>query len=623
MTTAELAAHGPSQLSDGRRRLLFWACFVALVATAFAFVIRAFIIGELQEQFLLTETQKGEIMGAGFWPFGISIVLFSLIVDRIGYGKSMIFAFLFHVASVVMFFVADGYWSLWFGSVLAGLAAGTVEAIVNPVVATMYAKNKTMMLTILHGGWAGGMALAGVLTLSMGDAGWQAKAGLLLLPTVLYGLMMLRCRFPVNERVAAGVPYKDMLRESGAFGALIIGFMILWQLGTLCQQWFGWETHLRNMVVLAVLALSVLVTGIYTRSLGRPMYSFLLVIMVLLAITEIGTDGWIKELRDPTMEEKFGMDGGWILVYTSSIMLIMRFCISPFVKILKPLGVLFMGSLFAAIGLYTLATAETAILILVTATIYGIGQAFFWPVTIGIVAERFPRGGALTINAIAGVGMLGVGIIGHPLLGYMQDTHAVSQMEADQPALVAKYVVDEPKPSVFGDYRGRNMPAVNRINGIGELYDIRQKVRNALPAGSSAEDIAASLASNKDYVPKVRWTYDTVVRAKNDKEKRSYDEMLTALAEAGMIADTAAFEANFQGEYTAIKANHKEATQSAMQWIAVLPLIMAACYISLMIYFKVKGGYKAIELDAEGQAVGEHPVSAAEAVADAEATPSE
>jgi len=41
------------------------------------------------------------------------------------------------------------------------------------------------------------------------------------------------------------------------------------------------------------------------------------------------------------------------------------------------------------------------------------------------------------------------------------------------------------------------------------------------------------------------------------------------------------------------------ATKSAMSTLAILPLIMAACYIGLIIYFKKKGGYKAIDLVAE------------------------
>ncbi|MHC4985931.1 MAG: MFS transporter [Planctomycetota bacterium] len=605
----------------GRKALLFWACFVALVATAFAFVIRGFIIGELQEQFLLTETQKGEIMGAGFWPFGISIVLFSLIVDRIGYGKSMIFAFGFHVASVLMFFLAKGYWGLWAGSVLAGLAAGTVEAIVNPIVATMYPKNKTKMLTILHGGWAGGMVLGGALTLSMGDASWQMKAGLLLLPTALYGVMMLLSKFPINERVAAGVPYKDMLKECGVLGALIVAFMIIWQLGTLGQKWFGWTDGVRNISVASSLAAVLLCMGIYTRSFGRWMYSFLLLIMILLAITEIGTDGWMKELRDPGMKD-LGIDGGWILVYTASIMVVMRFCIGPFVKVLKPLGVLLMGSLFAAVGLYTLAAVSVPMWILITATVYGIGQAFFWPVTIGLVAERFPRGGALTLNAIAGVGMLGVGIIGFPLMGQLQDARAVAKLK-ETPALAAKYVDAEPKASVFGSYTARNETAVNRLNGAKDLYDIRQAALAELGDDATPAALTEALAANKDYIAKARWTYDMVLRAPGDKTKLSDEDVLAALTAAGILVDQAGFEASIEAEHAAIHEVKMDSTRFAMQWIALLPIIMAVCYLGLIIYFRAKGGYRAVDLAADGHKIGEHKVTTTEFLADEAKGPAE
>ena len=50
-------------------------------------------------------------------------------------------------------------------------------------------------------------------------------------------------------------------------------------------------------------------------------------------------------------------------------------------------------------------------MILIAATLYALGKTFFWPTTLGTVSEQSPKGGALTINAIAGVGMLGVGIL--------------------------------------------------------------------------------------------------------------------------------------------------------------------------------------------------------------------
>src|SRR5690625_617295 len=72
---------------------LFWGCFIVLVASAFGFVFRSFLMPEWGVQFDLSKTEQGEIFGVSFWPFALSIVLFSLVVDRIGYKKAMIFAF--------------------------------------------------------------------------------------------------------------------------------------------------------------------------------------------------------------------------------------------------------------------------------------------------------------------------------------------------------------------------------------------------------------------------------------------------------------------------------------------------------------------------------------------------
>jgi hypothetical protein len=39
---------------------------------------------------------------------------------------------------------------------------------------------------------------------------------------------------------------------------------------------------------------------------------------------------------------------------------------------------------------------------------------------LGIVSEQTPRGGALTLNAISGIGMLAVGTLGFPYIGALQ-----------------------------------------------------------------------------------------------------------------------------------------------------------------------------------------------------------
>src|SRR5580704_207006 len=89
-------------MNSSNDKRLFLACFMALIATAFGFIIRAMIMDEWARQFGLNPTQKGEIFGVGLWPFAISIVLFSLVVDKIGYGPAMVFAFVCQVASAVI-----------------------------------------------------------------------------------------------------------------------------------------------------------------------------------------------------------------------------------------------------------------------------------------------------------------------------------------------------------------------------------------------------------------------------------------------------------------------------------------------------------------------------------------
>ncbi len=533
-----------SSLSRAEHRWLFVTCFVALVATSFAFLIRAMIGADWGRQFGLSETQVGELFGAGLWPFAISIILFSLVIDRIGYKVALGFAFVCHVVSVVVTVLApriaaddaggfDGqtaYNVLYAGNFIAALAAGTVEAVINPVIATVYPEKKTKWLNILHAGWPGGFVLAGLLVLSMGEGGivaqgmssvelWPWKTGLLLIPTAAYGVMLIGARFPINERVAAGVPYMTMLREFGAAGAFIAVAMISLELGSR----FNWaattggpELPLLGQVSWPALGLIAGVTLLYlavTRTVGRPLFIFLLLVMILLAITELGTDNWIKGLMEPVMQSEFEVSGGWVLVYSALVMMLLRLGAGPITKRLNPLAMLAVSSVFAAAGLAFL-SVSAGLVILAAATVYAIGQSFFWPTTLGLIAERFPKGGALTLNAIAGVGMLGVGILGTPLIGLIQDRHIAHVLEEQQPAIYEQ-VVAEPKGSVLGVYEPVDAEAVE-----------------ALPA-----ELQATVTSVQD-----------------------------------------------------------EAKQQALIQVAVLPSVMFVCYVGLWVYFKRTGGYRVVEL---------------------------
>jgi len=454
---------------------LFYACFVALITTSFGFILRSLMLPEWGREFNLTQTQLGEIAGVGLWPFAISIVLFSLVIDRIGYKTAMVFAFLCHVASAVLTIFANGYWMLYIGTFVVALGNGTVEAAVNPVVATMFPREKTKWLNILHAAWPGGLVLGGILALLMGvETKWEYKIALILLPTVAYGVMMLARKFPVNERVKAGVSYKEMLQEVGAIGALIIVSLIIFQLGAV----FG----LSLIIKVILISLITIAFGVYTSSLGQPLFIVLLLIMIPLATTELGTDSWITDLMTPAMNE-LGMQAGWILVYTSAIMFVLRFFAGPIVHKISPLGLLAICSAIAAVGLYML-SFSTGMMILLAATIYGLGKTFFWPTMLGIVAERFPKGGALTLNITGGLGMIAAGVIGAGILGFIQDKsidkNILAYDQANNTSLHTAYVT-ESKTSFFGNYQAIDQnklanASVEEVETVATIQDSAKKV---------------------------------------------------------------------------------------------------------------------------------------------------
>ncbi|RCH54772.1 MFS transporter [Mucilaginibacter hurinus] len=491
-------------------KLLFWACFVAIVTTSFGFILRAMTLPQWSADFNLTNTQTGEIAGVGLWPFAISIVLFSLIIDKVGYKNSMIFAFICHVLSAVVTWFADGYTMLYIGTFIMALGNGTVEAVTNPAVASMFPREKTKWLNFLHAGWPTGLILGGVMALLMGpETNWKIKILLVLLPAVLYGILMLGRKFPVNERVRAGVSYLEMLKEVGIGGALIIVGLIIFQIGSV----FGWTTTVNVVVTLVIVALF----GAYVRSFGQPLFIIMLLIMLPLAVTELGTDSWVSDLMAPAME-KIGLQGGWILIYTSAIMVILRFSAGSIVHRISPLGLLAVCSSIAAVGLYFLSTAD-GIMILVAATIFGLGKSFFWPTMLGVVAERLPKGGALTLNITGGVGMIGAGVIGTVILGFVQDKSIDNNLRAydqkNNSALHSTYVT-ESKSSMFGDYQAIN-----------------------------AEKLAGAPENDKAQVNTVQ----------------------------------------------------AEAKKGALKTVALFPIGMLVCYLLLIMYFKSKGGYKAVSLD--------------------------
>ena len=448
--------------------IVFWGCLIALIATSFGFITRMLLIGRFQTDFGLDKVQVGELQGAGIWPFAISIILFSLIIDRIGYRIAMIFSFACYVAYLSLASMAfasiqgvtgdalhaaqaRGHALLYWGSIILGLGNGTVEAFVNPLIATMFRHDKTKWFNRLHAGWPAGLVFGGLITIGMaattshGD--WRLVLGLIAIPSVIFFALLVGARFPVSEREQAGVSYRDMLGEFGMFGALVAFGLIFAQLG----QVFGWSQG----VTLALTVAVVVGFGLYTRRFGRGILALLIVIMMPLATTELGTDGWISSLMEHPLAAA-GFHPGWVLVYTSAIMMVLRYTAGPLVHKLSPVGLLMAGCTLAIIGLFLLSKCAEAPLLAIfgAATLYGVGKTFFWPTMLGITAEQSPKGGALTLNAMGGIGMIAVGVIGFPFIGALQEKTASATLAHESPALAQSVLMQ--KTYLLGGYDAIN-----------------------------------------------------------------------------------------------------------------------------------------------------------------------
>src|SRR3954447_20289150 len=136
-------------IAPNAKRLLI-AGFMAILAAGIGMAIRGGIFEIWRAKFGFTGLEVGLINGAGFTGFCFGIIIGGVIADRIGYGKLVIAAFLLHIASAAVTFLATkgtskeaAYNFLFLGSFVFSFANGTLEAVANPLVATLFPHNRT------------------------------------------------------------------------------------------------------------------------------------------------------------------------------------------------------------------------------------------------------------------------------------------------------------------------------------------------------------------------------------------------------------------------------------------------------------------------------------------------
>jgi MFS family permease len=428
-------------VAPNAKRLL-WAGFMAILAAGVGFALRGGIFDNWGAEFGFSATQIGAIGGAGFTGFCFGIILGGVVCDKIGYKPLIIAAFLLHVVSAVVTFMAGGsnaYTMLTIGMFIFAYANGTLEAVANPLVATLFPSNRTHYLNILHASWPLGMIIGVALGWWLDDymkIHWKIQLALYLIPTLIYGLMFMGQNMPKSEASAKGTSFSDMFKDVGLLGALVVGFLLsLFIAGT-----FG----VSDTVARIIAGVLVILVGVMTKfSIGSFLLFFLYIAHALVGAVELGTDGWIQNITGNLFTSG---EGKALFLWTSVIMFALRFCAHWIESTLKlsPVGLLVVCSIVAVVGLQLASTMQTFTMALVALGIYAVGKTFFWPTMLAVVGDRYPRSGAVAMSIMGGIGMLSAGLIGGPGLGFGKDKYAAEALNASNPAVYAQVKATEP-----------------------------------------------------------------------------------------------------------------------------------------------------------------------------------
>ena len=379
--------------TTSNRRSLFIASCASLLVTSLSFGIRAGILNDLGVEFELSGSELSRIAATAFWGFPVSMIIGGALVDKVGMKNLMRLAYIGHFAGILLTIFAGGFWSLWISTLFIGLANGMVEAVCNPLVASIYPEEKTTKLNQFHLWFPGGIVIGSLVAFSFGKLGlsWQMMMAVMLLPTIWYALQMERMEFPVTERVANKVSDSEMY-----------------------------------------------------KALLNPLYIIITIAMLGTANSELFINQYVDVLLKSVSDNAI-----LILLITSGVMTFGRGIAAPVVERFSTTGMLLFSAVFTTIGLYMMGTMDGSMLF-VSAFVFGIGVTYFWPTMIGFVATYLPSTGALGMAVIGAAGMFAVSIYMQFMGGFYDELMVgLSEVEAGRKVIMTTLYIPVALIAIF------------------------------------------------------------------------------------------------------------------------------------------------------------------------------
>ena len=235
------------------------------------------------------------------------------------------------------------FWCLNLGMWLFALGNGTCEAVINPLTATLFPRNKTHWLNILHAGWPGGLILgvgdhARVRTARRNDPlGVQARR----VPDPGADLRAPDVRPPVpavggQDRRRAGDGDDEDGRHARLHTRCGPDRSVRWphscpSVFGRTRQWIGWVAAGVSGWPSGSLRTSPSDTGCSRSSTCCT---------PLVGYVELGTDSWITNITEQVLQERHERPS-WRSSGPTCLMFTLRFFAGPIVHKINPIGLLF------------------------------------------------------------------------------------------------------------------------------------------------------------------------------------------------------------------------------------------------------------------------------------------
>jgi hypothetical protein len=218
-------------------------------------------------------------------------------------------------------------------------------------------------------------------------------------------------------------------------------------------------------------------------------------------------------------------------------------------------------------------------------TIYGLGKTFYWPTMLGVISERFPKGGAVALGFSGGVGMLSAGLLGGPGIGFFQDYAAVQQIGSNPalPRYQSYETVDKPTAENYfkRDAQGNLIPAKRGFLTFTGLFPEIAGLDGAR-VGTLLGDPGENNGMGKKLEADIRNFTETGAKLSDNPSLYNLDKWWRDEGEP-----------NSEHDHPVIGQARLYGGKQALAWTAYVPAAMAVAYLLLVIYFFTVGGYKA------------------------------